>query len=87
MAMSSPFMRGGLLLGNVLFERRITPDEIRPYVFERGCLKALGGTAGLGRLEKLMDEITAIYESRAVKSPFGKIRSKLGNSKKIKDKR
>ena len=83
-AMSSPFMRGGLLLGNILYERGITPDEIKPYVFDKECLTYIGSAVALSQLEKLMDDVTAVYNSRAVKSPFGKIRSKLGGSKKPK---
>jgi hypothetical protein len=81
-AMSSPFMNGGLLLGNMLYERGISPDELKPFVFDKECLRFIGSAVALARLEKLMDEITEVYERQAVRTPFGKIRSKLGGSKK-----
>ena len=83
-AMSSPYMKDGLLLGNILYERGISPDEIKPYVFDKECLDYIGSAVALAQLQKLMDDISVIYESRTGKSPFGKIRSKFGGSKKQK---
>ena len=68
----------------MLYERGISPAELRPYIYDKECLDRIGSASALAHLEKLLDEITEVYESRAVKSPFGKIRSKFGGSKKQK---